>query len=62
MKTAKQEVQELLDSLPEDVSSESILEEMLLLQTLKERVAQVERGETVSHEQVKSRWLPSTGA
>ena len=64
MKSAKQEALELIDTLPDDVSTGIILEEPLFLQTIKERIAEADRGETVSHEEVKKRleaWPRSNG-
>jgi hypothetical protein len=63
-KTAKQEARELLDKLPEDVSMDTILAELLFKQVILDRMAAVERGEVVSHEEAKeklSRWLKSDG-
>ncbi|HLF76173.1 MAG TPA: hypothetical protein VJB57_01665 [Dehalococcoidia bacterium] len=64
MKSAKQEAIEIIDTLPDDVSTDVILEELLFVQTIKERIAEADRGETVSHDEVKKRleaWRKSNG-
>ena len=55
MKSAKQEAIELLDTLPDDVSTDVILDELLFVQTIKERIAEADRGETIGHDEVKKR-------
>jgi hypothetical protein len=49
MESAKQEAIELIDTLPDDLSLEDIAEELLFIQTIKERIAEADRGETISH-------------
>ena len=64
MKSAKQRAMALIDKLPDDVSTETIMTELLLVKTIDERLEAVERGETVSHEEAKKRlakWLKSHG-
>ena len=64
MKTAKQETLELVEQLPDDVSMETITERLLLELRLRECMAQVERGEVFSHEEILedvSRWRRSLG-
>ncbi len=60
MKTAKQEALELIKRLPDDTPMETILAELVFKQTILERLEQVERGETLTHGEVKqrlSKWL-----
>jgi predicted transcriptional regulator len=63
MKTAKQEAQELLDALPDDVSTETILCRLHLHAKVSRGLAQIDRGEVIPHEQVieddLDRWLES---
>ena len=64
MKTAKETAIELIGRLPDDTSMETILAELMFVQTIEDRLAAVDRGETVSHEEAKkrlSKWLTSTG-
>jgi predicted transcriptional regulator len=60
MKSAKQRAIKLIEKLPDDVSTETIMTELLLVKTIDERLEAVERGETVSHEEARKRlakWL-----
>lgn len=62
--TAKEELQEVLDDMPDDASMEALLAEMSIRASLMRAVAQIDRGETLSHEEVKERlyaWLESGG-
>ena len=57
MKTAKQEALDLLSRLPDDVSTETIIGELLFVLKVNQGLAQLERGEVVSHEDVKKQFL-----
>lgn len=64
MKSPKQETIELLDRLPDDISFETIVAEIMFKMQVLERSRQVDRGEVVSHEEAKkrlSKWLDSSG-
>jgi predicted transcriptional regulator len=64
MKSAQQTAIELIGRLPDDASMETILAGLMFAQTIEERLAAVERGETVSHEEAKkrlSKWLTPAG-
>jgi hypothetical protein len=64
MKTAKQEAIELLDSLPDDVPMETIMEGLHFKARVLHAVGQIDRGEGISHEDAKqrlSKWLESSG-
>ena len=56
----KQLVLDSIESMPADVSLEVIAERVEFLAAIRKGVAQIERGETVSHEEVKRQlatWL-----
>jgi hypothetical protein len=58
--TTKEAVLELVQKLPDDVSLEAIMSELLLRKKVDEGRRQIREGETVSHEQVRNemqRWL-----
>lgn len=58
--TTKQAVLELVQKLPDDVSLEGIISELLLRKKVDEGRKQIREGDTVSHEQVRNemqRWL-----
>ncbi len=60
MKTAKDEVRELLDSLPDDASLEDIQYHLYVRQKIQRGLAAAEQGRTIAHEEVvrrMSRWL-----
>jgi len=61
MKSEKQQALELIDRLPEDVSTETILSELQFKALMLQRAAEAERGQNViSHEEAKqrlSKWL-----
>lgn len=60
MKTAKDEVRELLANLPDDVSLEDIQYHLYVRQKIQRGLAAAEQGRTVAHEEVvrrMSRWL-----
>ncbi len=62
MKTAKQRLSELLDRMPDDASMDTLLSEMHFVASVLRGVEEAERGELVSHEEVKARlkrWLES---
>jgi len=64
MKTAKQEALDLIQKLPDETSLETILAELHFLLRIMKGLQQVERGEVVSHEEVKrsvAEWLSSIG-
>ena len=64
MKSAKQTALDLIEKLPDDVSLDDIMEELLVLQVIEERLATTDQEEVVSHEEAKrrlSRWLTSSG-
>ena len=64
MKTAKQEVLDLLDTLPDDVSLDTLLERIRFKAKILHSMAQADRGEGVPHEQVVEQldqWLQSLG-
>jgi hypothetical protein len=60
VKTAKDEVRELLDNLPDDASLEDIQYHLYVRQKIQRGLAAAEQGRTLSHEEVvrrMSRWL-----
>lgn len=60
MKTAKDEVRELLANLPDDASLEDIQYHLYVRQKIQRGLAAAEQGRTVAHEEVvrrMSRWL-----
>ena len=63
MKSEEQQALELIDRLPEDVSTETILTELQFKALMLQRGVEAERGENViSHEEAKrrlSKWLDS---
>ena len=64
MGTAKQEIQGLLDALPDDTSMEGIMERLWLKAKILRSIEQEERGELIPHEQVMEeldQWLQSLG-
>jgi len=64
MKSAKQRAIKLIDTLADDVTLEDIMEELLFLEIIQERIATADEDEVVSHEEAKrrlSRWLTSSG-
>ena len=64
MKTAKQEVLDLLETLPGDVSMETLLERIRFKAKILRSLDQADRGEVVPHEEVMedlNRWLESLG-
>jgi predicted transcriptional regulator len=60
VKTAKDEVRELLANLPDDASLEDIQYHLYVRQKIQRGLAAVEQGRTIAHEEVvrrMSRWL-----
>ena len=64
MKTAKQEVLDLLDTLPGDVPMETLLERIRFKAKIMRSLEQADRGDVVPHAEVMedlNRWLESLG-
>lgn len=64
MKTAKQELLELLERMPDDAPMDSLLAEMHFKASVIRGLEDGARGDVVSHEEVKTRlnkWLASSG-
>lgn len=64
MKTAKQELRDVLDRLPDDAPVNELLYEMYVRTSIAEGDEDARRGNVVSHEEVKERlrrWLASSG-
>lgn len=60
MATAKDEVRQLLDDLPEDASYEDIQYRIYVRQKVEKSLTEAEQGEVVSHEEARkrlARWL-----
>jgi predicted transcriptional regulator len=60
MDTPKQQVQEILENLPEDASLEDIQYHIFVRQKIEQGLADVDAGRVISHEEVKrrlSKWL-----
>jgi len=60
MANVKQQVREILDQLPEDCSVEDVQYRLYVLETLRERAAEADRGDFLSQEDVDqrlSKWL-----
>jgi predicted transcriptional regulator len=60
METAKEQVQQILGMLPEDVSLEDIQYHIYVRQKIEQGLAEVEAGRVVSHADVQQRlakWL-----
>jgi len=60
METAKQQVQDILENLPEDASLEDIQYHISVRQKIEQGLADVAAGRVVSHEEVQRRlakWL-----
>lgn len=58
--TAKKQVQELVESLPDDCSIEDVQYRLYVMQTIRRRLDLIERGEFISQEEVEKRvreWL-----
>jgi predicted transcriptional regulator len=64
MKTAKEELHQLIDDLPDDVSLESALYDLQFKAKVLRGIEQVERGEVVGQDEARkrlARWLESPG-
>jgi predicted transcriptional regulator len=64
MKTAKDEIQSVLETMPDDASLEDVIGRIELKARLLHSIAQAERGELIPHEQVMGeldQWLQSLG-
>jgi predicted transcriptional regulator len=57
MKSAKQEMLELLQQMPESASMEAILSELFLKQKLKNNPEQLAQGKVIGHLEVKERMV-----
>ena len=60
MKTAKDEIRELIDNLPDDASLTDIQYHLYVRQKVQKGIEAAERGRTLTHEEVvrrMSRWL-----
>lgn len=55
METAKQQVQEILEKLPDDASLEDIQYHIYVRQKIEQGIADVEAGRVFSHEEVQRR-------
>ncbi|MCE5228692.1 hypothetical protein LLG95_03745 [bacterium] len=58
--TAKEKVLKTVQQLPDDATIEDAMERLLMLAKIEKGIAQADRGETVSHQEVKDRmnkWL-----
>lgn len=56
MSTVKQQVQQLADTLPEDVTWEQVRYEVHVRQQIEEGESAIAEGRTVEHEEVKQRF------
>ncbi len=64
MRTAKNELQEVLDGMPDDAPMDTLLAQMHYKASILRGLADAERGDVVSHEEVRRRlnkWLASSG-
>ena len=64
MKTAKQELHDLIDQLPDDVSLDGALYDLQFKASVLRGLDEAARGEGISHDEAKqrlSRWLESSG-
>jgi predicted transcriptional regulator len=60
METAKEQVQEILEALPEDASLEDIQYHIYVRQKIEQGIDDAEAGRVISHEEVQRRlakWL-----
>jgi predicted transcriptional regulator len=60
MPTAKEEVRDLLENLPDEASFDDIEYQIYVLHEIREGIAEADRGELIDHEEVKVRmgkWL-----
>jgi predicted transcriptional regulator len=64
MKTAKQELQEVLERLPDDAPLANLIHELQFKASVLRGLEQAQRGEGTSHEELKSQlneWRASSG-
>ncbi len=64
MKSDKQSAIELIERLPDSISLETIVSELLFKVKVLRGIDQLDRGEVVSHEEVveeMTKWRPSVG-
>lgn len=64
MKTAKEEVIAVLETLPDDVPMDTVLTQLHFRASILRGLEDARRGDVVSHEEVKQRlnkWLDSSG-
>ena len=60
MPTAKEEVRDLLENLPDEATFDDIEYQIYVLHEIREGIAEADRGELLDHEVVKARmtkWL-----
>lgn len=60
MPTAKDEVRDLLERLPDEASFDEIEYQIYVLHEIRQGIAEADRGELVDHEELKARmakWL-----
>ena len=60
MPTAKQDVRNLLEKLPDEATFDDIEYQIYVLHEIREGIAEADRGELIDHEEVKRRmakWL-----
>ena len=60
MPTAKQDVRDLLEKLPDEATFDDIEYQIYVLHEIREGIAEADRGELLDHEEVKRRmakWL-----
>ena len=60
MQTAKESLEAMIRTLPEDASFADVQDRLQLMEKLQERLASVDAGEVVSHDEAKARlakWL-----
>ncbi len=55
--TVKQKVLEALEQLPADASFDDVMEQIYFLSKIERGLEQLDRGEVVSHDEVKRRFL-----
>ena len=55
--TAKQQILEFIERMPDDVSVEEAIEGLYLLNKIQIGLRQVEAGDVISHEEVKRQFL-----
>ena len=58
--TTKERILQTLQELPEDATYDDAIERLRFVQTIEERIAEADAGQTISHEEVRRRikaWL-----